>query len=134
MGAGTGILAILSAMRGAKNVLAIDNDEWAYNNCCENVEKNRINTVKTVLGDAHTIGNKHYDIILANINRNILLQDMHLYANALNENGSLLLSGFYLYPDLPVIEEAAKKYNLILQSYREQNNWVAARFRKQIIA
>jgi ribosomal protein L11 methyltransferase len=130
MGAGTGILAILAAMRGAKNVLAIDNDEWAYNNCCENVEKNQINVVKTVLGDANSIENEQYDIILANINRNILLQDMHLYAKALNKNGILLLSGFYLHPDLPVIEEVAKKYNLVMDSYREQENWTAARFRK----
>ena len=130
MGSGTGILAILAAMRGAKKVLAIDNDEWAYNNCLENIEKNKMQVIKAVLGEANAIENEIFDIILANINRNILLQDMHLYAQALTENGILFLSGFYLHPDLPVIEEFAKKYSLILDSYKEQDNWVAARLKK----
>jgi ribosomal protein L11 methyltransferase len=89
--------------------------------------------VKTVLGDANSIENEQYDIILANINRNILLQDMHLYAKALNKNGFLLLSGFYLHPDLPVIKEVAEKHNLILDSYKEENNWAAARFKTSSI-
>ncbi len=130
MGSGTGILSILAAMRGAKDVWAIDNDQWAYNNCCENIEKNHTYIVKAILGDANDIVNKQYDIIIANINRNILLRDMHIYANALQKNGVLFLSGFYIHPDLPVIEEAAKKNNLILSSYKEQDNWVAARFYK----
>jgi len=130
MGSGTGVLAILAAMRGAKNVLAIDNDEWAYNNCLENVEKNQTQTVKVVLGDADNIENQRFDIILANINRNILLQDMAVYAQALSKNGVLFLSGFYLHPDLPVIEEVASQYGLILDSYKEQDNWAAVRFKK----
>ena len=130
MGAGTGILSILAAKRGAKTVLAIDNDEWAYNNCLENIEKNQTQAVKAVLGDADSIDNEQFNIILANINRNILLQDMHIYAKALSENGVLFLSGFYLHPDLPVIENEAKKHNLTLHSYKEQENWAAARFTK----
>jgi ribosomal protein L11 methyltransferase len=130
MGAGTGILSILAAFRGAKNVLAIDNDTWAYENCCENVEKNHISVIDTVLGDAKDIGNRNFDIILANINRNVLLQDIKTYANALIGQGVLLLSGFYLHPDLQAIKEEAENNSLVLDSYREQDNWVAARFLK----
>jgi len=96
----------------------------------ENIEKNQTYTVKAVLGDVKNIENQHCEIIFANINRNILLQDMHLYAQSLTENGILLLSGFYLHPDLPIVEEVAKKYNFIMDSYKEQDNWVAVRFKK----
>ena len=128
MGSGTGVLSILAAMRGAKEVLAIDNDTWAYNNCCENIEKNCTYVVKAVLGDASFIGNEKYDIILANINRNIILRDINIYANALNNKGILFLSGFYLHPDLTEIKEAAIKNNLLFDSCQQQDNWVAARF------
>ena len=130
MGAGTGVLSILAAMRGAKLVLAIDNDTWAYNNCCENIEKNQTHAVKAVLGDAGAVGDEKYDILLANINRNILIHDMNVYANALNKGGILFLSGFYLNPDLPEIENVAAKNNLVLDSYKQQDNWAAARFKK----
>ena len=130
MGSGTGILAILAAKRGAKSVLAIDNDTWAYNNCCENIEKNGTDVVKSVLGDANSIGNEKYDIILANINRNIILRDIDKYAKALNNDGILFLSGFYLDPDFAAINEATMKNNVFFDSYSEQDNWVAARFYK----
>jgi ribosomal protein L11 methyltransferase len=127
MGSGTGILAILAVMRGAKMATAIDNDEWAYENCLENVEKNTVSNIEVILGNASTI-TKKYDIILANINRNILLEDINKYAEALNGNGTLLLSGFYL-DDLPILKKEAGKYNLVFDSYKEKENWVAARFR-----
>jgi len=127
MGSGTGVLAILALMRGAKKATAIDNDSWAYENCLENVSRNDIQNMDTVLGDANSI-NASYDIIIANINRNILMQDMKKYADALNKNGVLLLSGFYLEPDLAILREEAEKHNLIFDSYKEKENWVAARF------
>jgi ribosomal protein L11 methyltransferase len=127
MGTGTGILSILAALRGAKSVLAIDNDIWAYENCRENVEKNHIHVINTVLGDADDIQDKTYNVILANINRNILLQDIKTYASVLAEHGVLLLSGFYL-DDLPIIKEEAANNNLLFDSYKEQDSWVAARF------
>ena len=130
MGSGTGVLAILAIMRGAKHATAIDNDEWAYENCLENVEKNHISNIEVVLGNADNIREK-YDIILANINRNILMQDMGKYANALNKNGILLLSGFYLEPDLEILKKETEKYNLVFDSFKEQENWVAAKFRKK---
>ncbi|MDR0606661.1 MAG: 50S ribosomal protein L11 methyltransferase [Bacteroidales bacterium] len=130
MGTGTGILSILAALRGAKSILAIDNDTWAYENCRENVEKNHISVIDTVLGDANNIGNRTFDLVLANINRNVLLHDIKIYANTLIEHGVLLLSGFYLSPDLQVIKEEAENNNLLLDSYKEQDNWIAARFLK----
>ncbi|MDR1878361.1 MAG: 50S ribosomal protein L11 methyltransferase [Bacteroidales bacterium] len=128
MGTGTGILAILSVLRGAKRVLAIDNDDWAYRNCLENVAENQIQTIETLLGDARSIRQTPYDICLANINRNILLQDMKRYVDALKQQGTLLVSGFYLHPDLTVIQTEAAKHNLVFHSYKEQEGWVAARF------
>jgi ribosomal protein L11 methyltransferase len=130
MGSGTGVLAILAAMRGAKYVLAIDNDTWAYENCKENVERNHIHTVESVCGTADNIKETPYDIVIANINRNILLQDMEKYAQAMASESVLLLSGFYQDPDLPVLIEETAKYNLKFHSFKVKNNWVAARFVK----
>jgi ribosomal protein L11 methyltransferase len=128
MGSGTGVLAILAVMRGAKTATAIDNDEWAYENCLENVEKNAVSNIEVILGNADNI-TKKYDIVLANINRNILLQDMEKYVDALNENGILLLSGFYP-DDLSVLKDESGKYNLVFDSCKEKENWVAVKFRK----
>ncbi|MDR0368490.1 MAG: 50S ribosomal protein L11 methyltransferase [Bacteroidales bacterium] len=130
MGSGTGVLAIFAMMRGAKTATAIDNDTWAYENCLENAEKNHISDIEVVLGDANDISGT-FDLILANINRNILMQDMEKYANALNKNGVLLLSGFYLDPDLNILKGEAEKHNLVFDSFKEQENWTAARFLKK---
>ena len=132
MGSGTGVLAILAAKRGARYVLAIDNDNWAYQNCIENVQCNGLSdTIEVVLGDAESVKNAPFDIILANINRNILLQDMHVYANALKQGGVLYLSGFYLHPDLDLLTAEAAKFNIDLLSYKEEKAWVAARLQKK---
>jgi len=128
MGTGTGILSILAAMRGAKRILAIDNDIWAYENCKENAERNHIRVIETLCGDADSIKDATYNIVIANINRNILLQDMAKYVQAMASDGILLLSGFYQEPDLPILIEEAEKHNLIFHSAKVKNNWVAARF------
>lgn len=132
MGTGTGVLAILAALKGAKHITAIDNDEWAYNNCIENVEKNNIHIIETILGDAKSIKDVDYDIVIANINRNILLQDMATYAKVMTDNGVLFLSGFYKEPDLDILLQEAKKYQLEITSYKEKNGWVATRLEKRI--
>lgn len=132
MGTGTGVLAILAALKGAKHITAIDNDEWAYNNCIENVEKNNIHIIETILGDAKSIKDVDYDIVIANINRNILLQDMAIYAKVMANNGVLFLSGFYKDPDLDILLQEAKKYQLEITSYKEKNGWVATRLEKRI--
>ena len=95
MGCGTGVLAILAEMKGAKPLDAIDIDNWCYLNTIENIERNNCEHITAYEGDATLLEGKNYDAIIANINRNILLNDMATYVNCLNANGKLFLSGFY---------------------------------------
>lgn len=129
MGCGTGVLAILTAKMGAKKIMAIDNDEWAFNNTIENIEKNNVSNIETLLGDAALIQGKKFDVIIANINRNILLADIKNYAPCLNNNGYLLMSGFYE-KDLELIKKASEQENLKFNNYISKNNWVAVVFEK----
>ncbi|MBV1888288.1 MAG: 50S ribosomal protein L11 methyltransferase [Urechidicola sp.] len=124
MGCGTGILAIFAEMKGAKPVDAIDIDNWCYENSLENVERNNCKHISVYEGDASLLIDKKYDVLIANINRNILLNDMKTYASCLNENGVLLLSGFYK-EDISIIENEISKYNLKIDDVLERNNWVA---------
>ena len=128
MGCGTGILGILAAMRGAQSVKGIDIDQWCYENTLENIDKNNIANMTVAVGDASALGDEHYDVILANINRNILLNDMHHYTEVLNPGGVLIMSGFYS-EDLPMIDEMAKKLNLSKITSKINNNWVAVAYR-----
>jgi len=127
MGCGTGILAIFSEIRGAKFIDAIDIDEWCYENTFDNLELNNCKKVDVYQGDASLLINKKYDVIIANINRNILWNDIKTYANCLKNNGILLLSGFYQ-EDIPLIDTEASKYQLKLDSIIERNNWVALKY------
>jgi ribosomal protein L11 methyltransferase len=127
MGCGTGVLAILAEMRGAQPIDAIDIDNWCYLNSIENIERNNCKHIAVYEGDASLLINKKYDVIIANINRNILLNDIKTYANCLNANGILLLSGFY-HDDIPIIDAEVSKYNLELQTIEELDNWVALRY------
>ncbi|WP_159021571.1 50S ribosomal protein L11 methyltransferase [Formosa sp. L2A11] len=127
MGCGTGVLAILAEMRGAKTLDAIDIDNWCYLNSIENVERNHCKNITVYEGDASLLAGKTYDIIIANINRNILLNDIKTYASCLNANGALFLSGFYN-DDIPIIEEECSKHMLKLSEKIERNKWVALKF------
>lgn len=129
MGCGTAVLAILAGMMGAAEVLAIDNDEWAYRNSIDNITLNEDVEVDVLHGDASLLGNREFDIIFANINRNILLEDIPHYSAVLAGNGTLLISGFYL-EDLPHIEKKSATCGLKLLSRAVKNNWVAALFVK----
>ena len=129
MGCGTGVLAVLSAKLGGFDIVAIDNDEWAYANSLENIVKNNEEGIKVLLGDANILNGMNFDIIIANINRNILLNDIRHYASCLNKNGVLMMSGFYE-NDIPAIKEECLKYNLKFVRYICNNNWVAVRFIK----
>ncbi len=129
MGSGTAVLAILARKLGANPVVAIDNDQWAYNNAVENVKLNQTDDILVELGDASSIGNRSFDVILANINRNILLSDMKVYAMAMHSDSRLMLSGFYE-TDLDVIKAEASQYRLKFESSISKNNWVAALFTK----
>ena len=127
MGCGTGILAIFAEMKGAKPLDAIDIDNWCYENSLENVTRNNCKNISVYEGDSSLLINKKYDVIIANINRNILLMDMKVYTSCLNENGVLLLSGFYE-DDIPVVDAEVSKYGLKLETFIKRNNWVALKY------
>lgn len=129
MGCGTAVLGILGMKMGAKSCCAIDNDEWAFNNSLENVERNKITNVEVLLGEADLLKNKKFDIIFANINRNILVKDMQMYAQTLAVNGVILFSGFFI-NDLEIIKNEALKNQLVYDKHIVNNDWVAARFIK----
>ncbi|CAM4352040.1 50S ribosomal protein L11 methyltransferase [Zobellia nedashkovskayae] len=127
MGSGTGVLAILAAMKHANYIDAIDIDNWCYLNAIENVERNNCEHISVFEGDSSLLGSRKYDIILANINRNILLADIAVYAANLKENGTLFLSGFYE-EDIPLISETCLKAGLKFEKNLQKNNWVAVKY------
>lgn len=126
MGCGTSVLAILAAMRGAENLLAVDIDEWCAENSRENIELNHVQGIEVVQGGAEALAGKHFDIVLANINRNILLADMQKYAACLSVGGELYMSGFYK-EDIPLIEAEANRLGFELKGFTEKNKWVAVK-------
>ena len=128
MGTGTGVLAILSEKKGATNILAIDNDPWSIENTLENIAANQCKNIRTKLTDqlSETL---LFDSVLANINRNILLEQMDAYAKALKPEGNLLLSGFYV-EDLGIIRSKCESLGFRFIRNFEKNNWVAALFNK----
>jgi ribosomal protein L11 methyltransferase len=127
MGCGTAILAILAEMKGAKPIDAIDIDNWCYLNSIENVERNHCTEISVYEGDAALLSGKKYDLIIANINRNILLNDMSYYVECLSKNGILLLSGFYT-EDIPIIDAACTEKGLTYSKQFERNNWVSLKY------
>lgn len=127
MGSGTGVLAILSAMRGATSIDAIDIDNWCYVNAKENVERNGVDFIKVYEGDVGLLKDKMYDVVIANINRNILLEDIPVYVRSLNKNGVLLVSGFYT-EDLDMITQKCEAVGLKFEKNSVRNNWVAAKY------
>ena len=127
MGCGTGVLAILAEKKGAKPIDAVDYDNWCYENSLENIAQNKCKHITVIQGDASVLKNKKYDIIIANINRNILLQDMQTYVSCLNKKGILFLSGFYN-DDIPLITAECEKNMLKFQEKLERNNWVSLKF------
>jgi len=130
MGCGTAVLAILAAMRGARDLVAIDIDTWCTDNSIENIAINKITGIDVRLGGAELLKDLHFDIILANINRNILLADMEQYAACLSSGGELYMSGFYV-EDIPLIEAEANRNGLVLVSYTEKNNWAVVKTVKE---
>ena len=129
MGCGTGILAILSAQKGAKDICAIDIDEWSYKNSLENIKLNSIKNVNVALGDKRLIDNRYYNIIYANINKNILIADIPVYAANIHQGGKLLLSGFYK-KDYDDINKIAIENGLQLINQRGKNNWLMLNYLK----
>ncbi len=126
-GTGTGVLAILAKKQGATSVLAFDIDDWCVENTTENAGANGVE-VKVVKASIEDIEPKaEYDVVLANINKNVLLSQLQYYKQALKRGGVLLLSGFYK-SDLEDIKYSAQKVNLRFQHHKVRNNWTIARF------
>ena len=132
MGTGTGILAILAAKMGAKRpVHAIDIDRTAADSAAENSRRNRLSgAVRVECGDASLIQAGKYDVILANINRNILLEDLSTYSRGMRPDGCLLCSGFYT-EDIPLLEREASRCGFRKVSHESQDNWAVVRFAKE---
>jgi ribosomal protein L11 methyltransferase len=129
MGCGSGILSILASMKGAGEILAIDIDEWSVNNTIENAELNQIGNILVRLGDASLLLDQQFDIVLANIQRNILLQDMPAYQKVLKPNGVLVMSGFYT-ADLAAIKDKASSLGLQFLGRFERSDWCVSIFGK----
>ena len=130
MGSGTGVLAIVAAKCGAAHIDAVDIDDWADANCRENIVANGVaDRVEPLLGDVRRIAGRHYDFILANINRNILVADMPAYAAALDAGGDLLMSGF-LPADVEAVTAAAEAEGLHRLSATEHEGWMVVHVRK----
>ena len=127
MGCGTGVLAILAAMMGAAEVDAVDMDHWSYLNAVENIRLNNQDKIRVREGNVEILGDRKYDMILANINRNTLLEDIPHYVQHLTRSGQLLLSGFYR-NDLPMISEKCAQYGLSFQENLQNNDWVSAKY------
>ena len=123
MGCGTSVLAIFAKQRGAGETLAIDIDEWSVENSHENAERNKVD-LKIELGTAENLGKEKFDVILANINRNILISDIPTYVKNLNDNGELLLSGLCFF-DVDDILEICKAENLTLVRQLQREEWVS---------
>jgi ribosomal protein L11 methyltransferase len=129
MGCGTGILAILARKMLAAKVVAIDNDEWAFNNSKENIIKNNVPEIEVLFGDAGLLKGQQFDLVIANINRNILLNDIPVYTEIIKKNGILALSGFYL-SDLETIYRRADEFGMKFIRNLSINNWCASLYRK----
>ena len=127
MGCGTGVLAILAEKVGATKLDAIDIDNWCYLNSLENVERNDCKNISVYEGDVKLLEGKHYDMIIANINRNILLADIPMYVKCLNSNGELYLSGFYE-EDIQMLEDLCNKHMLKLKETIKRGDWVSLKF------
>ena len=131
MGCGTSILAILASMRGADPVTAIDIDEWCVNNSRDNIALNNIHNITVKLGDASSLnGCKPFDIIIANINRNILLNDMPAYVSCIHKDSEIFMSGFYT-QDIPSLQKRAEELGLRFIHHSEKNNWAAIKLIKE---
>lgn len=130
-GCGTGIIGLFCALKGAAEVTGYDIDNWSVRNTLENIRLNHVSCMEVLEGDASLLeGMSPFDLVAANINRNILLNDMPLFNKVLKDGGKLILSGFYT-EDIPLLEEKANKLNLKLQTTCEKDHWAMLIFSKE---
>ena len=129
MGCGTGVLAILASMMGANPITAIDTDEWSFENSIENIQKNNINNIHVHKGNAQILVGKLFHTILANINKNVLLNDLAVYIQSLEKEGSLILSGFFE-TDVPELTQKSIGLDLKLEEKMVSDQWTMLHFIK----
>jgi len=130
MGCGTGILGMLASMKGARSVVAIDIDSWSYESTVENAKLNNINNLEARHGDASLLGDESFEIIFANIHKNVIVGDLPVYESVLQSGGNIYLSGFYTH-DMPDVKAKAESLGLVETGFQEKNNWVVYGFRKK---
>lgn len=129
MGCGTGILGMLASLKGAKSIMAIDIDTWSFESTVENARLNNIANLEAKLGDASILGSDSYEVIFANIHKNVIINDLPAYEKALQPGGKLYLSGFYT-QDMAQVKEEAESLGLLETGFHEKNNWVVYSFQK----
>ena len=129
MGSGSGVLAILAKKMGAEKILATDIDDWAIENSIENCKRNQTEDIEIQKGDYRLLKNLDFDIILANINRNVLLNDTEAYSVSLNQGGELVISGF-LTEDVSVLNEKAKSLGLQVLKEKHHEGWASVSYKK----
>jgi len=129
MGCGTGILGMLASLKGAKSIIAIDIDTWSFESTVENARLNNILNLEAKLGDASLLGTETFEIIFANIHKNVIVNDLPIYESVLQSGGQLYLSGFYTH-DMPDVKAKAESLGLIETGFQEKNNWVVFSFAK----
>lgn len=129
MGCGTGILGMLASMKGARSVVAIDIDSWSYESTMENAKLNNITNLEARHGDVCLLGGESFEIIFANIHKNVIVGDLPVYESVLQSGGNIYLSGFYTH-DMPDVKAKAESLGLVETGFQEKNNWVVYGFRK----
>jgi ribosomal protein L11 methyltransferase len=129
MGCGTGILGMLASLKGAKSIIAIDIDTWSFESTVENARLNNILNLEAKLGDASLLGTETFEIIFANIHKNVIVNDLPVYESVLQSGGKIYLSGFYIH-DMPDVKAKAESLGLVETGFQEKNNWVVYAFRK----
>jgi ribosomal protein L11 methyltransferase len=129
MGCGTGILGMLASLKGAKSVTAIDIDRWSFESASENARLNHISNLVAKLGDASLLGEQKYEVIFANIHKNVIINDLPVYESVLEPGGKLYLSGFYTH-DMPDVQAKAESLRLRATGFQEKNNWVVMELKK----
>lgn len=129
MGTGTGVLAILAEKLGASKVFAPDIDQWSYENAIENVALNNCEAIEVALGDDRLLEGRNFDIIIANINKNVLIQHFSVYSKSLNSGGKLLISGFFE-TDQYDLRDEAERHGFIFEYIFTREGWALMEFRK----
>ncbi len=126
-GSGTGVLAILAEKLKAKSIIALDNEEWAYNNCIENIARNNCVNIQCIKGNEQSMPLSKFDVILANINRHVILKNISSWKSLLSQNGILLVSGILLNDEKDIIGKAAEN-GFTLKNVLRNEGWVAIAF------